>query len=559
MAYTTNYSFKRFDATGSIMYVVVNILNDASTPVVVETINSFPIRLPIDATGAVLEGANLDSHITTTLANVFDANYLQQRKYQYDNGNVVTNASIIYTLTSEIEAGEQDPQVLGLIFDSSGTPVNGVTVTSSNGESATTDISGGFIFAATAGTQKVTASKTGYYDNFKMITVDGITNVNITLLAESGTGSSVSLTGLNSGTVTGTGTGRASNNAEVEFPVNAIVDDFGFPAASATMKIGNIAVSDTGSTDVFPGYFLGDINGSNDPIESYGYINVSVEDGSGNSLSLDPAVGATIRMPVDPDPVGENTIPTWRLNETTGIWEQGTDATRVGATNVFEFQVTSFSWWNIDKPLPDTCTLTVTVNQVSDGTDGELPTLTVLRGVEVTVNVTEEQWGAKPTIWQGRGISDLLGRVTMEVPPGALAIEGKKGALTFYPTTAYETDEDANGACIVSMSLLAAATTPTEPPLTLIVPEYPGLNQPATLIWDGGKSWNSIIVEILDPITGIYVSTFAVENSMRTAGSVDFTPTVEMTHQFYIEATDANGDVTTEYADMVWFDINAPS
>ena len=51
-----------------------------------------------------------------------------------------------------------------------------------------------------------------------MITVDGITNVNITLLAESGTQSSVPLTGLTGGTVTGTGTGRASNNAKVEFP-----------------------------------------------------------------------------------------------------------------------------------------------------------------------------------------------------------------------------------------------------------------------------------------------------------------------------------------------------
>ena len=150
MAYTTNYSFKRFDATGSIMYVVVNILNDAGTPAVVETIDSFPIKLPIDAAGAVLEGTNLDSHVTTTLASVFDANYLQQRKYQYDNGNVVTNASIIYTLTSEIEAGEQAPQVVGFIFDTSGNPVNGVTVTSSNGQSGTTDISGGFLFAATA-------------------------------------------------------------------------------------------------------------------------------------------------------------------------------------------------------------------------------------------------------------------------------------------------------------------------------------------------------------------------------------------------------------------------
>ena len=70
MAYTTSYTFKRFDATRSIMYVVVNILNDATTPAVVETIDSFPIKLPIDSTGAVLQGTNLNSHITSTLSNV---------------------------------------------------------------------------------------------------------------------------------------------------------------------------------------------------------------------------------------------------------------------------------------------------------------------------------------------------------------------------------------------------------------------------------------------------------------------------------------------------------
>ena len=80
MAYTTNYSFKRFDPTGSIMYVVVNILNDSST--VVETIDSFPIKIPIDSNGAATTGAALDTHVTTTLASVFDGGYLHQRKYQ---------------------------------------------------------------------------------------------------------------------------------------------------------------------------------------------------------------------------------------------------------------------------------------------------------------------------------------------------------------------------------------------------------------------------------------------------------------------------------------------
>ena len=540
MAYTTNYSFKRFDPTGSIMYVVVNILNDSST--VVETIDSFPIKIPIDSNGAATTGAALDTHVTTTLASVFDGGYLQQRKYQYDNGNVVTNASLIYTLTSEIEAGEAVDQIIGFVFDASGNPISGVTVTSSGGGSGTTDISGGFLFAATAGAQKVTASKTGYFDNFKMITVGGTTNMNIVLQTQTGIQSSVPLTGLTGGTVTGTGTGRPSNNAEVSFPANAIVDGGNNPVASATMKIGNILVSDTGATDIFPGTFLGEISGSDEPIESYGYVNVSVEDGSGNSLSLNPAIGATVRMPVNPDPVGENTIATWRLNETTGVWEQGSNATRVGASNVFEFNVTSFSWWNIDKPIPVCCDLTVTVYADTLGT-------VFANGVDVTVNVTPTNWGSRPTIWQGRGTTNSNGQVTMKVPPGILEVVGKRGSTT-YIGNGYETSGTPSS-CLASMSLYPQYDwnnpfPPAPPALSISYPGTLNLNQAKTISWAGGRQSNTIIMERFDPINETFNSQTLVSNSILVSGSVSFTPTVAgEVHVFIIQATDANGDVYT--------------
>ena len=540
MAYTTNYSFKRFDPTGSIMYVVVNILNDSST--VVETIDSFPIKIPIDSNGAATTGAALETHVTNTLASVFDGGYLQQRKYQYDNGNVVTNASLIYTLTSEIEAGEAVDQIIGFVFDASGNPISGVTVTSSGGGSGTTDISGGFLFAATAGAQKVTASKTGYFDNFKMITVGGTTNMNIVLQTQTGIQSSVPLTGLTSGTVTGTGTGRPSNNAEVSFPANAIVDGGNNPVASATMKIGNILVSDTGATDIFPGTFLGEISGSDEPIESYGYVNVSVEDGSGNSLSLNPAIGATVRMPVNPDPVGENTIATWRLNETTGVWEQGSNATRVGASNVFEFNVTSFSWWNIDKPLPVCCDLTVTVYADTLGA-------VFANGVDVTVNVTPTNWGSRPTIWQGRGTTNSNGQVTMKVPPGILEVVGKRGSTT-YIGNGYETSGTPSS-CLASMSLYPQYDwnnpfPPAPPNLSISYPGTLNLNQAKTISWAGGRQSNTIIMERFDPINETFNSQTLVSNSILVSGSVSFTPTVAgEVHVFIIQATDANGDVYT--------------
>ena len=540
MAYTTNYSFKRFDPTGSIMYVVVNILNDSST--VVETIDSYPIKIPIDSNGAAAQGAALDTHVTNTLSSVFDGGYLQQKEYQYNNGNVVTNASLIYTLTSEVEAGEAADQIIGFVFDASGNPISGVTVTSSSGGTGTTDVSGGFLFTATAGAQKVTASKTGYFDNFKMITVGGVTNMNIVLQTQTGIQSSVSLTGLTNGTVTGTGTARASNNAEVSFPANAIVDGNNNPVADATMKIGNILVSDTGAVDIFPGTFLGDVSGSNEPIESYGFVNVSVEDGGGNSLSLNPAIGATVRMPVNPDPVGENTIATWKLNETTGVWEQGSNATRVGATNVFEFNVTSFSWWNIDKPLPVCCTLTVTAYATQNQS-------TTAKGVDVTVKVSPDLWGNRPTIWQGRGTTNSSGQVTMKVPPGYLTVVGKRGQTTFVGT-GYNTSGTA-ASCLAFVDIFPEydwnnPAPPTPPVLQIVSPATLTLNQAATITWAGGRASNDIIVTTTDPITEQPTNTTIVSNSILVSGSVSFTPTVAgAMHFFSIEATNQNGDVTS--------------
>lgn len=550
MAYTTRYTLKRFDATTSIMYVVVDILNDATTPAVVETISSFPIKLSIDATGAVPQGSALDTHIINVLNSVFDGVYLEQRKNQYDNGGI-TNASLIYTLTLEEEANETVPKVIGFVFDTTGAPVDGVTVTSSNGQTATTDITGGFLFDATSGAQKVSASKTGYFNNFKMITVGGLTNVNLVLLEETGYGSSVSLTGLTSGTVTGTGTGRPSNNAEVDFPANAIVDGSNNPVTDATLKIGNIVVSDPSAVDVFPGTFLGNVSGSNDPIESYGYINLSVEDGSGNSLSLDPAIGATVRMPVDPDPVGQNTIATWRLNETTGIWEQGANATRVGNTNVFEFTTTTFSWLNIDVPLTETCTLTVTayINKYDYNTGQVIGVLKASKGVDVFVDVTASAWG-RPTLWQGRGTTDANGQVTLKVPPGYMNVYGKKG-LVSYGGVMYETS-GTSGACLATMPIYADATVPPSfpqpAPLSITAPEFMTLNVPINLTWQGGGTLNQIKVDILDPATEVPTTTTILADSILVSGSVSFTPTQSRVHIFYIEATDGAGNVTTAYS-----------
>ena len=87
---------------------------------------------------------------------------------------------------------------------------------------------------------------------------------------------------------------------------------------------------------------------------------------------------------------------------------------------------------------------------------------------------------------------------------------------------------------------------PAPPALIITSPATLTLNQAATITWSGGRASNDIIVTTTDPITEQPTNTTIVSNSILVSGSVSFTPTVpDEVHVFIIEATDANGDVTS--------------
>jgi hypothetical protein len=197
------------------------------------------------------------------------------------------------------------------------------------------------------------------------------------------------------------------------------------------VNIANNVVQDPGVASVFPGLFLGTpLVGSQGPIESYGFVEITLTDPAGiEQLSLDPAVGATIYIPVNPNPVGVNSIPLWRLDDATGIWEQTGTATRVGSTNVFEAEVTSFSFYNLDRPMENPVILTVTAYEDRSLTAPNMGS-TPAPGVTVTVDILDSAYYGN-VIWQGRGITDANGELELSAPPGFLSVVGKKGSATY--------------------------------------------------------------------------------------------------------------------------------
>jgi hypothetical protein len=201
------------------------------------------------------------------------------------------------------------------------------------------------------------------------------------------------------------------------------------------------------------------LTGSPGPIESFGFMEIRVSDPAGiEEYTLDPAVGATIFIPVNPDPVGVNSIPLWRLDDDTGIWEETGTATRVGSTNVFEADVTSFSTYNLDRPLFDTSTLTVTAYNDTGiyGLYQQTGTIPA-PGVAITVDIIS----GGSAVWQGRGITDPNGQLELIVPSGWLSVVGKQGT-NIYHGFAYQ--QGPNNTASINLFKFAPPLDPPPPP-----------------------------------------------------------------------------------------------
>ncbi len=87
-------------------------------------------------------------------------------------------------------------------------------------------------------------------------------------------------------------------------------------------------------------------------LQSFGMINVSLEDAEGAPLNIGEGFTATISVAL-PASIAANApseIPLWSFNETFGIWVEEGSATKVNGVYVGE--VEHFSWWNCDAPFP---------------------------------------------------------------------------------------------------------------------------------------------------------------------------------------------------------------
>ncbi len=99
---------------------------------------------------------------------------------------------------------------------------------------------------------------------------------------------------------------------------------------------------------------------------SYGMVDVSIFDISGDALQLADGAGASVEMPIDQDGLASNyqlepgdEQKVWSYDPDNIIWQdEGTGTVFEDEETgelLFEFRATHFSWWNCDQPATPTC------------------------------------------------------------------------------------------------------------------------------------------------------------------------------------------------------------
>ncbi len=238
----------------------------------------------------------------------------------------------------------------GRVLDENGIPVLGATVTS-GGASTTTDVNGVFSFSKISLSSRfgyVTANKSGYFTGSRsIITHAGASSfVSIQLVPRGSKGAVAAASG--GYVVVGTGDTAA-------FAASSFVT-----AATNATYTGNVNVYAVYLDPTSPTFFKqmpGDLrgigpDGTETTLQSYGMMDVELQDDAGAKLQLATGKKATLTWAI-PDSLISNapaTMPMWYFSDSAGRWMQ--EGTAIRAGNSYVGQVAHFTYWNIAPYVP---------------------------------------------------------------------------------------------------------------------------------------------------------------------------------------------------------------
>lgn len=301
----------------------------------------------------------------------------------------------------------KDATVEGVVTDVEGNPLGSVTISSGEAQATTNDM-GLFTFeriASANGRFVFTFKKDGYFT----ITRSGVFSDNLSMQV-------VMQSRNNASNVVSTSFSATSKNAlkadgmEVAIPASSLVTASGADyTGTVNADMLYLSPDNENFTTMMPGGDMAAVrtDRSDATLVSYGMVEVSLTDNSGDPLQLKEGSQSEMTFPI-PESMKDNppaTIPLWYFNEEAGVWVEEGTATLQG--NVYVGSVSHFSWHNLDVPeervtikgkMTDckgrpVSRLLVTVDQTSDITssDGSYQVY-VPANTPVTVTVKSENY-----------------------------------------------------------------------------------------------------------------------------------------------------------------------
>ena len=233
--------------------------------------------------------------------------------------------------------------ISGTIRDIAGNGVSGAIVAAS-GSSVATDENGIYTLSVeVSDAVSVTVDANNYAQNSRVvaITEDATTALDMVLVAadkvetfDVTAGADISVKG-----------------ATVALAGASIVNSDGSTySGNVVAQVSFNQVTTLSGREAFPGDYIGlQENGEEAVLQSYGFIDVTLNDVDGNTLKLADGATATLTYPMD-----ENidntpaTIPLWYYDTVRGIWVEDGVATYDADTNSYVGQVSHFTTWNLD-------------------------------------------------------------------------------------------------------------------------------------------------------------------------------------------------------------------
>ena len=240
--------------------------------------------------------------------------------------------------------------VAGVVTDTKGAPVAGVTISAPGGSQVTSGADGSFNLLVVGSAKTVVAfEKAGFVRTQKRATP--ITNATVRVDAVLAAAGVTQALDADVG-----GTLKGARGAELVAPPGVFVDGAGNVVHGAiTVALTPLDPSNFNELLAYPGALIATKTGGGTTVlETIGVLDIDARQGT-TRLNVKPGMHLTVRIPAPADGTGAASSKLWSMDETTGLWQEEGVASLDTATKTYQVDLPHLSFWNIDSEGPGGC------------------------------------------------------------------------------------------------------------------------------------------------------------------------------------------------------------